>query len=365
MRLLVHICCSVDSHYFLEKIKEEFPNEPIIGYFYDPNIHPYSEYALRLLDVQHSCKKLGIELLEGPYDYENWLQAVKGLEHEPEKGNRCTVCFDERLKKSVDKAKELGHTSFTTTLLISPKKSQDKLETIGNALAKEHNMEFIFKDYRSGNGTQLQGQAVKENSLYRQNYCGCLFGLIPQREQQNKHLDEMMCPITQQIQPQSIEDRYALYLKRDLFEKEKKEFLLAKVRFLNYRLLFGKVKVNKQVVPSYILCYSTLNKGKSSGRIEYSYNGFHYLHKDEVKLLELEEFNTICHTQYKSVKELLRSPILFEEEVALRQKLTQNPYNLSMIAVLDSVDTTAKFDILLDAKIYEDVKETILLKGRE
>lgn len=365
MRLLVHICCSVDSHYFLEKIQEEFPDETIVGFFYDPNIHPYSEYALRLLDVQFSCDKLGIELLEGPYDFENWLLAVKGLEQEPEKGDRCTVCFDERLKKSVEKAKELGHTSFTTTLLISPKKSQDKLEIIGNALAKEHDLEFIFKDYRSGNGTQLQGQAVKENALYRQNYCGCMFGLIPQREQQNRLLDEMMCPITRQILPQSIEERYELFLQRNALSQEKKDFLLSKTRFLNYRLLQGWVQMNKKVIPSYILCYSTLNKGKSNGRIEYSHQGFHALNRDEVKLIELSSFNSICHTDYTSVKELLLSPISFEEEVALRQKLTQNAYNLSMIAVLDTVDTEAKFDILLDAKIYEDVKETILIKGEE
>ena len=83
--MLVHICCSVDSHFFLEKLQHDYPGEKLTGFFYDPNIHPYSEYQLRLLDVQRSCKKLGIEVLEGPYDYENWLQAVRGLENEPEK----------------------------------------------------------------------------------------------------------------------------------------------------------------------------------------------------------------------------------------------------------------------------------------
>ena len=75
--MLVHICCAVDSHYFLEKIQEEFPNEELVGYFYDPNIHPYSEYRLRYLDVEYSCKKLGIPLLEGAYNLEEWLKKVK------------------------------------------------------------------------------------------------------------------------------------------------------------------------------------------------------------------------------------------------------------------------------------------------
>ena len=135
--LLVHICCAVDSHYFLEKIQEEYPDEKLIGYFYDPNIHPYSEYRLRYLDVEYSCNKLGIPLIEGPYNLEEWLKKVKGMEHLPEKGDRCTVCYDDRLDNSVQKAIELGHDKFTTTLLISPKKSQEKLEIIGNNLFKK------------------------------------------------------------------------------------------------------------------------------------------------------------------------------------------------------------------------------------
>jgi hypothetical protein len=363
--VLVHICCSVDSHYFLEKIKEEYPQEKIVGYFYDPNIHPYSEYALRLLDVEYSCKLLGIELIEGPYDLENWLNAIKGLEQEPEKGDRCTVCFDERLKKSAQKAKELGHTSFTTTLLISPKKSQDKLETIGEALAKEYGLEFTFKDYRSGNGTQLQGQAVKENLLYRQNYCGCLFGLMPQREQQNKLLDEMMVPLNGQVLPQSIEERYAMFLERNKLSQTDKNYMFVKTRFLNYRLLSGWIKVNKHVIPSHILCYSTLNKGKSSGRVEYSHHGVYFLNKDEVKLIKLSLLNTLCHTTYKNVKELLKNPLSFDEEIALRQKLTQNAHDLSFIAVLDEISKEVKFEIEIQSHIFEDVKETILIKGCE
>lgn len=361
--MLVHICCSVDSHYFLEKIKEEFLEETIVGYFYDPNIHPYSEYALRLLDVEFSCKKLGIQLLEGEYDLENWLRAVKGLENEPEKGDRCTVCFDERLKNTALKAKELGHKSFTTTLLISPKKSQDKLESIGNALAKEHELEFIFKDYRSGNGTQLQGEAVKENKLYRQNYCGCLFGLKPQREQQQRLLDEMMSPITRQVLPQSIEERYALYTQRNHLEENNKPYLLVKTRFLNYRLLQGWVQINKHVVPSHILGYSTLNKDKSSGKVEYVHQGVHYLNKEDVKLLEISLLNTLCHTNYSSVLELLKHPLPFEEEIHLRHKLTQNAYDLSVIAIVDTIPLECKIEIQLQTTLFEDIKETILLKG--
>ncbi|RLA82416.1 MAG: diacylglucosamine hydrolase like protein, partial [Epsilonproteobacteria bacterium] len=262
--MLVHICCSVDSHYFLQKIQEDYPAEKIVGFFYDPNIHPYSEYKLRLLDVQYSCDKLGIELIVGEYDLEAWLKIVKGLELEPEKGDRCTVCFDRRLDISAQKAIELGHDKFTTTLLISPKKSQDKLQIIGENLSKKYNCEFIFKDYRVGNGVEIQGKQVKENSLYRQNYCGCMFGLNMQREQQDKLTDELIYPIGQQIQPESIEERLELYQQRNLL----KDCDIVKQRFLNYRLLSGKVTISKKVVPSYFLCYSTLKNNKTQGRVE-------------------------------------------------------------------------------------------------
>ena len=106
--MLVHICCAVDSHYFLQKLRDDFPDERLIGLFYDPNIQPYSEYQLRLLDVKRSCKILNIELIEGDYDVESWLQSVKGYEREPEKGARCSICFDRRFDVSAQKADEIG-----------------------------------------------------------------------------------------------------------------------------------------------------------------------------------------------------------------------------------------------------------------
>jgi len=357
--LLVHICCAVDSHYFLMRIQEEYPNEEIIGFFYDPNIHPYNEYRLRYYDVEYSCKKLGIELIEGPYNLEEWLKKVKGLENEPEKGDRCTVCFDDRLETTVKKAKELGHDKFTTTLLISPKKSQDKLEKIGNELEEKYDCKFIFKDYRSGSGTQKQGELVKENSLYRQNYCGCLFGLTAQREQQKKIMDEMFSPISNQILPESIESRLEIYKKRDELEEKGIPFKIIKQRFLNYRLLKGLTKIDKKIVPSYFLCYSTLNNKKMNGRIVYEKDEIHYLGRDEVKILSLDIFNEIGNSSYKCTKDLMFNPPTFESELNIRDKVTKNPYGLSTIVIIDEV-IDGKYEIELDSTIYEDVKEVIV-----
>ncbi|MGB5867256.1 MAG: epoxyqueuosine reductase QueH [Arcobacteraceae bacterium] len=354
--MLVHICCSVDSHYFLQKIQEEYPQEKLVGFFYDPNIHPYSEYKLRLLDVEYSCKKLGIELIEGPYALEEWLKLVKGLENEPEKGDRCTVCYDNRLEVSIKKAIELGHDKFTTTLLISPKKSQDKLQTIGTNLSTLYDCEFIFKDYRSGNGVEMQGKEVKEHNLYRQNYCGCMFGLNAQREQQNKLTDELIYPIGQQIQPESIEERLELYQKRNELENCD----IIKQRFLNYRLLNAKVTISKEVVPSYFLCYSTLKSNKSTGRVEKIINNIGYFNRDEIKFISLNTFNNLANTDYKSVLELVYNPLTFKEELKVRDNLTlNNSYDLSTIIVLQAIPEE-KVSIFCDSKIYDDVKEVLI-----
>ncbi len=351
--MLVHICCSVDSHYFLQCLQKEYPQEKLVGFFYDPNIHPYSEYRLRYLDVQYSCEKLGIELLEGEYDLENWLHLTKGLENEPEKGDRCTVCFDNRLEVSVQKAIELGHSSFTTTLLISPKKSQEKLQIIGEELAQKYQCEFIFKDYRSGQGIQNQAQEVKQNNLYRQNYCGCLYALGVQRKQQEKFADELSSPIGRQILPASIEARHELYKNRDT------NSTLIKERFLNYRLLQGKVIENKQVIPSYFLCYSTLRNNTTNGRVEKIVNNIAYLNRDEVKIITLEYFNQLLQTKYQNIYQLIYDPPRFEKELELRQKLLDSFYDLSVVVVLKEIPK-GKITIQLEVKVYEDIKEKLI-----
>ncbi len=180
-RILAHICCAVDAIYFLKRLREDFPEAEIIGFFYDPNIHPYEEYLLRLKESERACKLLGIKFIEGEYNLKGWLERVKGLENEPEKGARCAICFDERLKRSVKKAKELGCDAFTTTLLMSPKKSQKQLERVGKKLERAHGVKYLHLDYRKGGGVQEMNRLVREKEIWRQDYCGCLFALIQQK----------------------------------------------------------------------------------------------------------------------------------------------------------------------------------------
>jgi len=357
--LLVHICCSVDSHYFLQKLQGEYPEEKLTGFFYDPNIHPYSEYYLRLLDVKRSCKMLGIELLEGEYDVENWLEAVRGLEHEPEKGSRCGVCFDRRFEISAKKAAELGERTFTSTLLTSPKKSLKQLQVAGDALAEREGIAFVAPDYRKASGTQEQNILAKEDALYRQDYCGCMFGLNIQRDQQNKLADELFVPISGQIQPESIEERIEMYEKRWKLEEAEKSHKIVKQRFLNWRLTSGLLRVRKEVTPAHFLPYSTLKGEYSRGKIEYTVGDVHHMNRDEVRFITLESYNTLAETNYASVTELIFSPPAFNLEVALRAKLGVTPYDLSVILVVDEIPNK-KIEILCQSKTYSDVKEVLL-----
>jgi predicted adenine nucleotide alpha hydrolase (AANH) superfamily ATPase len=358
--MLVHICCAVDSHYFLQKLQEDYPDEKLTGFFYDPNIHPYSEYYLRLLDVKRSCKMLGIELIEGEYDTEKWLDAVRGLENEPEKGARCAVCFDRRFEVSAKKAAELGEKSFTSTLLTSPKKSLKQLKTAGDALAEREGITFVAPDYRKASGTQEQNILAKEDALYRQDYCGCLFGLTMQRDQQNKLADELFVPLSGQIQPESIEARIALYERRWELEEKGIAHKIIKQRFLNWRLLSGTLRVRKEVVAAHFLPYSTLKGEYTRGKIEYETDGLHHMNRDEVKFITLEHYNRLAQTSYEDVKALIFDPPSFDTEINIRHQLTQTPYDLGVILVVDEIPDK-KLEILCQSKTYSDVEEKLIL----
>jgi len=357
--LLVHICCSVDSHFFLQKLREDYPDKKIVGFFYNPNIHPYSEYQLRLLDVKYSCEKLNIELIEGDYALDTWLKKVKGLEKEPEKGSRCTVCFDNRLETTVKKALELNIDTFTTTLLMSPLKSQEKLKTIGQDLASLYKLQFVFKDYRAGQGMHLQSKEIKENKIYRQNYCGCIYALNMQREDQNKLCDELMNPINKQILPESIESRIKLYNLRNIKDKENIPYHIIKERFLNYRLLSAKVISQKTAIPSYFIYYSTLQNDKTQGKIEYSKDNIYYLNKNEVKIIDLKIFNKLTLSNYTNVKQLIQSPLKLEDELHFRNNLLNSTFDLSCLIILDTIPKE-KIEIFCKSKLYEDVREKII-----
>ena len=362
--MLVHICCSVDSHFFLQKLQKLYPHETLIGFFYDPNIHPMSEYQLRLLDVRRSCQKLGITLYEGVYNYEGWVEAVRGLEEEPEKGKRCEVCFDNRLEESARKALEIGQKTLTTTLLTSPKKSLQQLAYSLNVITEKYGLESVVPDFRKNGGTQEQFALAKKDQLYHQDYCGCFFALSKQRDMQQRWCDELCAPLNAQVLPSSIDDRMDVYEKVIVAEAHQQNFKLRREKFLNYRLLRAWVKKNSEgVIPSYILFYSTIKKESLKGRIESIRNDVGYFTKEEVLFVSLASFNKTMKTAFKNVKEMLFNPPSIAAELHFRAQLLQTPYvSLSAIIILDELCVDA-YELYLATRTYPDIRENLVLIG--
>jgi len=288
------------------------------------------------------------------------MQAVKGLEREPEKGSRCEVCFDKRFEVSANKTLELGEDKFTTTLLVSPLKSQEQLKKSGEIFHKKHGVEFIAVDYRAGGGTGEQSRVTKEEQLYRQDYCGCLFGLTMQREQQNRLMDEMFSPISNQILPASIEERLEMYKYRIQLEDNDIKYKIIKQKFLNYRQFnFRIIKGKKELIPAYALSYSTLPRKKAQGRVEFTNKNIHYFNREEIKFIRLKDFNLACGFNYKNIKSLIYNPPSYEQEHLFRNSLACGNYDLTPIIVIEEIPST-KLTIELNAKTYEDVEEKLI-----
>ncbi|CAA6821189.1 MAG: FIG053235: Diacylglucosamine hydrolase like [uncultured Sulfurovum sp.] len=302
---------------------------------------------------------LGIELIEGDYDVDNWLKAVRGFENEPEKGERCAICFDKRFEVTAQKASQMGEATFTSTLLTSPKKSLEQLKYAGDVLAKKFNISFIAPDYRKASGTQEQNILAKEDALYRQDYCGCLFALNIQRNQQKRLADELFSPISQQIQPESIEARIALYEKRWRLEDVNIKHKIVKERFLNWRQIHGHLRIKKKTVPAHFLPLSTLKNEYTRGKIDNQINQLHYMNRDEVKFITLTTYNQLSGSNYSDINTLIFNTPSFEKELKIRNHLISNPYDLSCILVVEEIPSQ-KLEIIYKSHIYEDVREVLL-----
>lgn len=360
--MLVHICCSVDSFYYIKKLKEKYPEKKLVGFFYDPNIHPYSEYYLRMIDAKRSCDILGIEFIEGEYDVDSWFNAVRGLEDEPEKGTRCVVCFDKRVEKSAKKAIELGINEITTTLLMSPKKEFSMLYKVLQNIADKYNLKFTADDFRKNGGTQMQFAMSKEYKAYHQDYCGCIFGLKDQRKHQDRLLAELFSPISNSVLLGSIEEKIGLYEKRIKLEEKGAPYRIIKERFLNYRILCGYIKSGLEVVPSFFFPYSKTTHQKTKVKIEFFYKDMAFLNKDGIVFIDIKKFNEMTNLKIKNTKELIFSNLSFEVLKKTRELIFDSAYNTTPIVVLDEINNE-QYEIFLDSKIYEDTREVLVTLG--
>ncbi|MFH1427510.1 MAG: epoxyqueuosine reductase QueH [Patescibacteria group bacterium] len=175
-KMLLHFCCAGCGAYVSQELKKKFR---IILYFYNPNIYPEAEYQKRFDEAKKIAKLYNLKLIAGIYSHEDWLKEIAGHELDPERGGRCRICYRLRLASTVGKAKELKINFFTSTLTVSPHKDANKILTIGQELEKKYNIKFIAKDFKKEDGFKKATALSKKFGLYRQNYCGCEFSLLP------------------------------------------------------------------------------------------------------------------------------------------------------------------------------------------
>ena len=174
-KMLLHMCCAPCAVYVVEQLREEYD---VAGFFYNPNIQPRKEYDFRVAEVRKIAERLGWDVIVGDYDMMEWFAAVKGLEHEPERGKRCSVCFRMRLRKTFELARERGFDIVTSTLSISPYKATKQINAEGEALSREFGIEFLPENFKKRNGFTIGKKMAMEMGIQHQNYCGCVYSKV-------------------------------------------------------------------------------------------------------------------------------------------------------------------------------------------
>lgn len=175
-RLLLHGCCAPCSSYCLEYLSQFFS---ITELFYNPNISPREEFEKRAEELRRLISRLPVKnpvaLTIDEYEPNEFFDAVKGLEHIREGGERCFACYRLRLERAAKYAAEHGFDYFCSTLSISPLKNAQKLNEIGGELSEIYSVKHLPNDFKKKGGYRRSIELSREYGLYRQNYCGCVF----------------------------------------------------------------------------------------------------------------------------------------------------------------------------------------------
>jgi len=175
-RVLLHSCCAPCSGDLMERMK--ISGIDVTIFFYNPNIHPKKEYEIRKEENIRFAKQLGIPFIDADYDVQNWFKRAKGMEWEPERGIRCTACFDMRFERTALYAYENGFSTITSSLGISRWKNMDQINDCGIRAAKNYEgINYWTYNWRKGGGAARMYEIAKREEFYKQEYCGCIFSL--------------------------------------------------------------------------------------------------------------------------------------------------------------------------------------------
>jgi predicted adenine nucleotide alpha hydrolase (AANH) superfamily ATPase len=175
-KLLLHSCCAPCSGEVMQRLLDSGIDYTI--YFYNPNIHPLKEYEIRKNENIRFAEKNNVPFVDGDYDRDEWFKRAKGMEFEPERGIRCTMCFDMRFERTALYAHENGFPVFCSSLGISRWKNMEQINESGIRAASHYpNMTYWTFNWRKEGGSQRMIQISKQENFYQQEYCGCVYSL--------------------------------------------------------------------------------------------------------------------------------------------------------------------------------------------
>ena len=175
-KLLLHSCCGPCSSYVISYLTNYFD---ITILYYNPNIYPYDEYLKRKQEQIKLINEIdcsnNLDIMDCDYDNDLYEKCIIGLENEPERGNRCMVCYNLRMEKTAKMAKECNYDYFCTTLSVSPNKNSEWINKIGEKLQNKYNINWLYSDFKKKDGYKQSILLSKKYNLYRQDYCGCIY----------------------------------------------------------------------------------------------------------------------------------------------------------------------------------------------
>ena len=186
--VLLHSCCAPCSGAMIEEMlhsetADDHRPLKVVVFFYNPNIHPKREYEIRKEENKRFCQDLGVKFVDCDYDADEWYRRVKGMEYDPERGRRCTECFDMRMERTALHAHENGFDAIATTNATSRWKDAAQVDGSGaKAAARYPGLKYWCEDWQSDEMTMRKYQISAERHFYKQEYCGCSYSLRDSNE---------------------------------------------------------------------------------------------------------------------------------------------------------------------------------------
>ena len=183
-RVLLHSCYAPCSSHVIS-VLTNYADITIL--YYNPNISPREEYNKRKEEqirlIKEIDKKHNVDIIDCDYDNDLYESLIKGYEDCPERGDRCTICFNLRLEKTAKLAHDAGYDYFCSTLSVSPYKNAKLINEIGEKLEKKYNAKWLHSDFKKQDGYKHSIELSHKYNLYRQDYCGCKYSIRTNKQE--------------------------------------------------------------------------------------------------------------------------------------------------------------------------------------